>query len=68
MKTNIPDGDYVLEEGAAWIEVKNAAIRIISTDEGVIVDIYKSGEEFNESIAGCYVYDAELEDDDDENS
>jgi hypothetical protein len=59
MKTNqLTDDDYKLTDGAAWIEVKNFAIRIHSTDEGVIVDIFKN-EEYAEAIASTYAFDTE---------
>ena len=54
----LKDDDYKLSEGAAWIEVKNFAIRIHSTDEGVIVDIFKNGE-YAEAIASTYAFDTE---------
>lgn len=38
--TQLPDNDYVLSEGSGWFDVKGFTIRIHSTDEGVIVDIY----------------------------
>ena len=54
------DSDYVLAEGAAWFSVKDFSIRIHSTDEGVVVDIYKACEEMNEPIASTYAFDAEI--------
>jgi hypothetical protein len=57
MNTNIPDGDYVLEEGGAWLEVKGFAIRIHATDEGVAVDIYPNKAEHHDAIASCYAFD-----------
>lgn len=47
----LPDADYVLTEGAAWIEVKGVAIRIFTTDEGVALMVYESGKEFDDPIA-----------------
>lgn len=63
MGERIRDGDYVLAEGAAWLEVKNFAIRVCSTDEGVVVDVYKNGEEMNDVIASAYAFDQEVTDD-----
>jgi hypothetical protein len=54
----LKDSDYKLSEGAAWIEVKNFAIRIHSTDEGVILDIFKNGD-YSEAIASTYAFDTE---------
>jgi len=66
MKKNIVlnkliDSDYILTEGAGWFEVKGFAIRINSTDEGVVVDVYKNGKEDEESISSCYAFYSELE-------
>jgi len=62
----LKDTDYILTDGAGWFAVKGFAIRIMSTDEGVVVDVYKNGEEMNSPITSTYAYDAELEDDDDD--
>ena len=56
----ITDAVYLLAEGAGWFEVKDFAVRIHSTDEGVAVDIYKNGSEDEDSIASCYAFDSEL--------
>lgn len=37
---NIPDGDHVLTQGGAWLDVEGFAIRIHTTDEGIAVDIF----------------------------
>ncbi len=58
---DLTDQDYRLVEGAAWIEVKKFAIRIHTTDEGVIVDIYKGGAEIDNPIAGTYAFDSETD-------
>ena len=63
MGEHIRDGDYVLADGAAWLEVKNFAIRVCSTDEGVVVDVYKNGDEMNDAIASTYAFDQEATDD-----
>lgn len=63
MKTSIHDDDYILSEGAAWLEVKNFAIRVRATDEGVSVDIYRNGDEANEALASTYAFDSETETD-----
>lgn len=54
------DADYKLIQGKAWIEVKGFAIRIAATDEGVVVDVYKSGDENSDSIVSCYAFDSDL--------
>jgi len=58
----LEDSDYILSQGAAWLEVKNFAIRIHATNEGVVVDIYRNGDEASNAIASAYAFDSELED------
>jgi hypothetical protein len=57
---NLKDDDYTLTEGAAWFTVKGFAIRILSTDEGVVVDIYNEGEEMESPIASTYAHDEDI--------
>jgi hypothetical protein len=56
---NLKDDDYTLEEGAAWFTVKGFSIRILSTDEGVVVDIYELGNEW-EPLASTYAHDSDI--------
>jgi len=56
----LKDADYILSQKAAWIEVKNFAIRIHATDEGVAVDIYRKGDEASDAIATTYAFDSEV--------
>jgi len=58
--TPLTDSDYILTEGAGWFRVKNFAIRIHSTDEGVVVDVYKNNE-YYDTIATTYAFDHEAE-------
>jgi len=62
------DSDYQLKEkaGSCWVEVDGFAIYICRTDEGVVVDIYESGSEMDESLAGCYAFTNELGSDNEE--
>jgi hypothetical protein len=66
MPKNLTDGDYTLSEGAGWFTVKGFAVRIQSTDEGVVVDVYKDGAEMEEVITSTYAFDNELLDDEEE--
>ena len=59
-RKNLPDEEYTLTEGAAWLMVKKFAIRVQKTDEGVVVDIYKDGE-FTDVIATTYAFDHEVD-------
>jgi hypothetical protein len=62
MRLDLEDNDYKLTEGAAWFAVKKFAIRIHSTDEGVVVDIFKDPlEGFDEPLASTYAFDSECE-------
>lgn len=58
---NLIDSDYVLTEGAAWFTVKGFSIRIHSTDEGVVVDVFKAMEEMSGPVASTYAFDFEVE-------
>ena len=58
-KQPIKDSDYILSDGAAWLEVKNFAIRIFATDGGVFVHIYRNGDEMADAIASAYAFDNE---------
>ena len=62
----LEDSDYRLTDGAGWFAVKGFAIRINSTDEGVVVDVYKNGAEMDTPIASTYAFDSELIDHDEE--
>ena len=63
---NLPDGDYTLSEGAAWVDVKGFTIRIHRTDEGVVVDIFNAktaltGDFDAALVSSTYAFDHELE-------
>lgn len=60
-ENTLKDADFELAEGAAWFTVKNFSIRIHSTDEGVIVDVYAKGREMDDFIATTYAFDSETE-------
>lgn len=58
------DDDYILTEGAAWLDVKGFSVRIHSTDEGVVVDIYdatvaKTGDFDLALITSAFAFDHE---------
>ena len=52
---NLSDGDYVLTEGAAWVEVQGFAVRVRITSEGLVLDVYQSGQEASGPIDSFYV-------------
>ena len=63
---NLLDGEYVLTDGAAWFRVKNFSIRIQSTDEGVVVDLYPYLREMEEPVTSCWAFDSAVEPEDNE--
>jgi hypothetical protein len=64
MTTNLVDNDYKLTDGAAWFDVKDFAIRIHSTDEGVVVDVFDAAllkaDIFCGPVASTYAFDSDL--------
>ena len=48
---NLIDQDYILIEGAAWVEVQGFAVRIRANSSGLAVDVYKSGAEGEDTLA-----------------
>ena len=61
---SLPDGDYILSEGAAWLTVSGFSVRVRTTDKGVVVDLYPVGKEDYESVASTYAFFSELEEHD----
>ena len=53
-ENGLPDGDYVLAEGAAWFTVKGLSVRIYTTEEGVACDVYRLGAEDEPSLASMF--------------
>ena len=58
-RRELPEGDYVLKDGAGWFSVNGLSVRIKATDEGVVVDIYPEGKEDEDSIASTYAFSNE---------
>lgn len=65
MPNHLIDDDYILTEGAAWFGVKGFAIRIHSTDEGVVVDVFDNmamkTEPFVDPITTTCAFDTDCE-------
>ena len=51
MPRDLPDDDYILTEGAAWVEVQGFAVRIRANSSGLAVDVYESGKEGENTLA-----------------
>jgi len=51
------DDAYVLIDGSAWFTVKNFAIHVCEFKEGVFVEIFKNGEEFDEPLNCVIAFD-----------
>lgn len=58
---NIPDGDYDLSEGRAWLGTTKFSIRVMETGEGVVVDIYGRGQEDQSPIASTWAHENDIE-------
>ena len=55
MKNRIRDGDYLLKDGAAWIEVNGIAFRILGRGRNkATIEAYVSGKEMEDSISMSY--------------
>lgn len=71
LSLDTPEGtDYTLHKHATscWITVDNISVYIIRTDEGVVVDLFAKGCEFeNGPLASTYVFRSEAQDIIDEN-
>jgi len=48
--------DYILTGESAWVTVGAISVYIKKTDEGVVVDLYPTGDEMNDSIASTYAF------------
>ena len=59
------DQDYILADDCTgiWLTVKKMSVHILKTDEGVVVDVYPLGCEFdgNGTLGSTYVFDSEAE-------
>ncbi len=55
------DEQYFLADDGGWFIVKDFNIRILSTDEGVIVDVHVLDREDEGVIATTYAFDNECE-------
>ena len=44
---------------STWVGVKEFAIHIIKTDEGVVVDVYAKGHEDCNTLVSTYAFDSE---------
>lgn len=55
------ESDAVLAPNAdsTWVGVKEFAIHIIKTDEGVVVDVYAKGFEDCNTLVSTYAFDSE---------
>jgi len=56
------EGEYTLPPGeeSCWITVGLFAVYIRKTDEGIVVDLFESGSEMDNAIAGTYAFDSEV--------
>lgn len=61
MAIELKDDDYVLVEGRAWFTIGNISVRLTRTDEGVVCDMYPLNNETSDSVASCYAFHSEME-------
>lgn len=57
---DLSDADYTLVDGSAWFSLGGFSIRIHTTDEGVISDIFADGKEDQEALASTYAFFQDL--------
>jgi len=65
--THLTDGDYKMDDdGSVWIDVRGFTVHILTTDEGIVVDVFNRSELadhcYVSPIASTYAYDHELAD------
>jgi hypothetical protein len=65
MKT-LHDGHYRMnDEGTIWIDVRGFSIQILTTGDGILIDIFDAKELdqkiHSEPVASAYAFDHELE-------
>ena len=67
MPSIINDNDLVLEpeQQSVWITVDNFSVYVHRTDEGLVVDLFKLGNEMDVAIASTYAFNTEVSDEDD---
>ena len=63
--TQLTDGDYKMgDDGSVWIDVRGFTVHILTTDEGIVVDVFNRSEladhPYVSPIASTYAYDHEL--------
>ena len=60
-KKPLREGDYLLTHAGAWFTLKGFSIRLVGTDEGVVVNIYANGRELEDALATTQAFDSEIE-------
>lgn len=60
-KKPLQEGDYLLTHAGAWFTLKGFSIRLVGTDEGVVVNIYANGRELEYALATTQAFDSEIE-------
>ena len=62
----LQDGDYKMaDDGSVWVDVRGFTVHIMTTDEGIIADIFNSSKLaehcYVSPIASTYAHDHEIE-------
>lgn len=55
----VDEGDFTLTGEHCWIMAGNISVKIQTTDEGVVVDLYRLGNEMDDSIGSTWALFAE---------
>jgi len=66
MMEKLLDGTYKMDsEGEIWIDVRGFSIQILTTGDGILIDIFDAKELdqkiHSEPVASAYAFDHELE-------
>ena len=58
LSIEVKPNDYILNDdfSSVWITVNSVSVHLKRTDEGVVVDLYKKGEEHEDSVASTYAF------------
>jgi hypothetical protein len=53
--TQLPDLDYTLTEGAAWLQTGPFSVRVqLHPDDGLLVSVYRDGHETDPEIVSAF--------------
>ena len=64
---HISENDYEFQSQpngyhSCWITIKNLSVYIVKTDEGIMLEVYPLGREYDEALISTYVFFNEAND------